>query len=159
VTTTTTKNKEEKVSSQNRSHQQHQHHQHSQRSHPSRTMKIVPTEHPIVVLDDCLSSSSAQQMIKQSTVMPAQLYSFQQAPHLPELAALERNDARVALPGSGTSTNVTIAACNAQDTKPESSSAFRSGRWALDEKIIFLYALRKFGKGRWKKMKVYLPNR
>jgi hypothetical protein len=35
----------------------------------------------------------------------------------------------------------------------------RSGRWTLDEKILFLYGLQKFGKGRWKKMSVYLPNR
>jgi len=35
----------------------------------------------------------------------------------------------------------------------------RTGRWTLDEKILFLYGLKKFGKGRWKKMSVYLPNR
>jgi hypothetical protein len=35
----------------------------------------------------------------------------------------------------------------------------RSGRWTLDEKVLFLYGLQKFGKGRWKKMSVYLPNR
>jgi hypothetical protein len=35
----------------------------------------------------------------------------------------------------------------------------RTGRWTLDEKLLFLYGLRQFGKGRWKKMKVYLPDR
>ena len=35
----------------------------------------------------------------------------------------------------------------------------RVGRWSLDEKILFLYGLRKFGKGRWKKMSMYLPDR
>jgi len=35
----------------------------------------------------------------------------------------------------------------------------RTGRWTLDEKVLFLYGLEKFGKGRWKKMSVYLPNR
>mmetsp|Transcript_20795 Transcript_20795/g.44151 ORF Transcript_20795/g.44151 Transcript_20795/m.44151 type:complete len:291 (+) Transcript_20795:122-994(+) len=35
----------------------------------------------------------------------------------------------------------------------------RSGRWTPDEKILFLYGLRMFGKGRWKKMSVYLPQR
>jgi hypothetical protein len=35
----------------------------------------------------------------------------------------------------------------------------RTGRWTLDEKVLFLYGLQKFGKGRWKKMSVYLPNR
>lgn len=38
-------------------------------------------------------------------------------------------------------------------------SSHRIGRWSLDEKVLFLYGLRKFGKGRWKKMSVYLPNR
>ena len=40
-----------------------------------------------------------------------------------------------------------------------STVAWRTGRWTMDEKILFLYALRKFGKGRWKKMKTYLPQR
>jgi len=35
----------------------------------------------------------------------------------------------------------------------------RSGRWTLDEKILFLYGLRRFGKGRWKKISIYLPDR
>ncbi|EEC50126.1 predicted protein [Phaeodactylum tricornutum CCAP 1055/1] len=38
-------------------------------------------------------------------------------------------------------------------------SPHRTGRWTLDEKILFLYGLRKFGKGKWKKMSAYLPNR
>jgi hypothetical protein len=40
-----------------------------------------------------------------------------------------------------------------------SSSAQRAGRWTPDEKILFLYGLKRFGKGRWKKMSVYLPHR
>ena len=36
---------------------------------------------------------------------------------------------------------------------------YRTGRWTPDEKILFLYGLRMFGKGRWKKMSIYLPNR
>ncbi len=35
----------------------------------------------------------------------------------------------------------------------------RTGRWTPDEKILFLYGLKRFGKGRWKKMSVYLPHR
>ena len=35
----------------------------------------------------------------------------------------------------------------------------RTGRWTPNEKILFLYGLRMFGKGRWKKMSVYLPQR
>lgn len=46
-------------------------------------------------------------------------------------------------------------------TKPDinGGSPFRTGRWTPDEKILFLYGLRMFGKGRWKKMSVYLPQR
>jgi hypothetical protein len=35
----------------------------------------------------------------------------------------------------------------------------KTGRWSLDEKILFLYGLRKFGKGRWKKIGAYIPHR
>jgi len=47
------------------------------------------------------------------------------------------------------------------DSKPETNvgQPFRSGRWTPDEKILFLYGLKMFGKGRWKKMSIYLPQR
>jgi SHAQKYF class myb-like DNA-binding protein len=47
------------------------------------------------------------------------------------------------------------------ESKSDSSGGppFRTGRWTPDEKILFLYGLRMFGKGRWKKMSVYLPQR
>lgn len=44
-------------------------------------------------------------------------------------------------------------------TRTPPSLAQRTGRWSLDEKILFLYGLRKFGKGRWKKISIYLPKR
>ena len=34
-----------------------------------------------------------------------------------------------------------------------------TGRWSLDEKILFLFGLQKFGKGHWKKISMYVPNR
>jgi hypothetical protein len=34
-----------------------------------------------------------------------------------------------------------------------------SGRWDAKEKLLFLYGLSKFGKGRWKKISVYVPDR
>jgi hypothetical protein len=49
----------------------------------------------------------------------------------------------------------TVNARKCSDRNP----SHRSGRWSLDEKVLFLYGLQKFGKGRWKKMSVYLPNR
>ena len=47
------------------------------------------------------------------------------------------------------------------NTKPDSDRGlpFRTGRWTPDEKILFLYGLKMFGKGRWKKMSIYLPHR
>lgn len=39
------------------------------------------------------------------------------------------------------------------------SGRHRVGRWTLDEKILFLYGLQKFGKGRWKKISFYVPER
>lgn len=39
------------------------------------------------------------------------------------------------------------------------SSDQRVGRWTLDEKLLFLYGLQKFGKGRWKKISLYVPGR
>merc|ERR1719491_1078424 len=47
------------------------------------------------------------------------------------------------------------------EAKPDINGGppFRTGRWTPDEKILFLYGLRMFGKGRWKKMSVYLPQR
>ena len=35
----------------------------------------------------------------------------------------------------------------------------RAGRWSLDEKILFLFGLQKFGKGHWKKISMYVPDR
>ena len=51
---------------------------------------------------------------------------------------------------------------NFESTKSDNSNGgppFRTGRWTPDEKILFLYGLKMFGKGRWKKMSVYLPQR
>jgi hypothetical protein len=39
------------------------------------------------------------------------------------------------------------------------NNKYRTGRWSLDEKILFLYGLQKFGKGRWKKISIYVPHR
>lgn len=47
-----------------------------------------------------------------------------------------------------------------ETVSPESEPASsRCGRWSLDEKLIFLFCLSLFGKGRWKKIHAYLPNR
>ena len=44
-------------------------------------------------------------------------------------------------------------------TSTQASGSMRTGRWTFEEKLLFLYGLRKYGKGRWKKISVYLPNR
>ena len=47
------------------------------------------------------------------------------------------------------------------EPKPEQNiePSLRSGRWTPDEKILFLHGLKIFGKGRWKKISIYLPQR
>ena len=35
----------------------------------------------------------------------------------------------------------------------------RSGRWSQDEKLLFLHGLLVYGKGRWKKIRTFLPER
>jgi Myb-like DNA-binding domain len=41
-------------------------------------------------------------------------------------------------------------------TKPPTA---RSGRWTNDEKLLFLYGLQKYGRGRWKLIQWYCPGR
>lgn len=43
--------------------------------------------------------------------------------------------------------------------KAVSQPPVRAGRWSLDEKILFLFGLQKFGKGHWKKISMYVPDR
>jgi hypothetical protein len=42
---------------------------------------------------------------------------------------------------------------------PKFFGQYKTGRWSLDEKLLFLYGLKKFGKGKWKKISAYLPDR
>lgn len=35
----------------------------------------------------------------------------------------------------------------------------RTGRWTLDEKLLFLYGLQKYGMGKWKWIQFYCPGR
>jgi hypothetical protein len=46
-----------------------------------------------------------------------------------------------------------------EQTAEESYVPSKVGRWTLDEKILFLYGLQKFGKGHWKKISMYVPDR
>mmetsp|Transcript_25223 Transcript_25223/g.38828 ORF Transcript_25223/g.38828 Transcript_25223/m.38828 type:complete len:294 (-) Transcript_25223:300-1181(-) len=36
---------------------------------------------------------------------------------------------------------------------------YKTGRWSIEEKLLFLYGLSKFGKGKWKKIGTLLPTR
>jgi hypothetical protein len=51
----------------------------------------------------------------------------------------------------------TVAA--ASSVPSTSAQPSRTGRWSLDEKILFLFGLQKFGKGHWKKISMYVPDR
>lgn len=59
------------------------------------------------------------------------------------------------IPGYSTSTIAAGASTNA----PKCSRSSRSGRWTPDEKLLFLHGLHIFGRGRWKKIRQFLPTR
>jgi len=40
-----------------------------------------------------------------------------------------------------------------------SRASSRSGRWTPDEKLLFLHGLKLYGRGRWKKIRQFLPTR
>jgi hypothetical protein len=58
----------------------------------------------------------------------------------------------------GASTGGVVSASNS-DTEDKNVTQVKSGRWSLDEKLMFLYGLSLFGKGRWKKIHAYVPER
>jgi len=55
---------------------------------------------------------------------------------------------------SSTTTGTTITG----NTSDRSRSS-RSGRWTPDEKLLFLHGLKVYGRGRWKKIRQFLPTR
>ncbi|KAI2501091.1 hypothetical protein MHU86_13382 [Fragilaria crotonensis] len=44
-------------------------------------------------------------------------------------------------------------------SQSNNSGPGRSGRWTPDEKLLFLHGLKLHGRGRWKKIRYYLPTR
>ena len=44
-------------------------------------------------------------------------------------------------------------------THPTSLPTLKHGRWSPEEKLLFLHGLQLFGKGRWKKIRTFLPLR
>lgn len=44
-------------------------------------------------------------------------------------------------------------------TKDAATPEPRSGRWTIDEKILFLYGLQKYGRGKWRQIQSYCPGR
>ncbi len=44
-------------------------------------------------------------------------------------------------------------------SRTNSSGPGRSGRWTPDEKLLFLHGLKLHGRGRWKKIRQFLPTR
>jgi hypothetical protein len=62
-------------------------------------------------------------------------------------------------PGNNSSAPTVVPSRRRTTSTQASSGNLRTGRWTLEEKLLFLYGLRKYGKGRWKKISVYLPHR
>lgn len=84
--------------------------------------------------------------------------TFDHAVTSSKLEQLAMSALPAALAVSGTAIDTEIRPVIRAQTSTTTSKQ-RTGRWTPDEKILFLYGLKRFGKGRWKKMSVYLPHR
>ena len=60
---------------------------------------------------------------------------------------------------TATSNLMVIPSCSSGNETQNNSTAAKCGRWSLNEKLLFLYGLSVFGKGRWKKISAYVPAR
>ena len=85
---------------------------------------------------------------------------------LPVLAPAVTASSDKSLAASMPTTDVAVSAdamdnvATKETSTPEAEVASsRCGRWSLDEKLMFLYGLSLFGKGRWKKIHAYVPDR
>jgi hypothetical protein len=111
------------------------------------------TNAPSVIVDEvavtaaaAVGASDAAEVMKDSIVVDVQ-------GTVPETQLMDVKAATVATNGdSGT-------AAAARSTPSIPSQPSRTGRWSLDEKILFLFGLQKFGKGHWKKISMYVPDR
>jgi SHAQKYF class myb-like DNA-binding protein len=52
-----------------------------------------------------------------------------------------------------------VAAAPSENTVTPTSPTFKHGRWSPEEKLLFLHGLQLFGRGRWKKIRTFLPLR
>ncbi|GKY93964.1 hypothetical protein MPSEU_000363300 [Mayamaea pseudoterrestris] len=48
---------------------------------------------------------------------------------------------------------------NSPIKRQQNGNQYKTGRWSFDEKLLFLFGLARFGKGKWKKISAYLPQR
>jgi len=93
------------------------------------------------------------------------------ATHMPYLPAACNTPCSASHPNVGKNASVTLPAppivpystsTMSTDTTADTSNrsrSSRSGRWTPDEKLLFLHGLHIFGRGRWKKIRQFLPTR
>lgn len=99
-----------------------------------------------------------------------QSYTHTMAPSNPSMLSPSPSPAgTIVSPLTSTSTSTTTNASaqgesSAGDytkitSQTNNSGPGRSGRWTPDEKLLFLHGLKLHGRGRWKKIRYYLPTR
>lgn len=81
-------------------------------------------------------------------------------PHVDDQAEVARFPAAAPLvPTISPSPAVASTVESKKSAATSSVAAPRSGRWTLDEKVLFLYGLQKYGRGKWKYIQSYCPGR
>jgi hypothetical protein len=79
---------------------------------------------------------------------------YSKTPTTSKSASDEHSD--ILAPTLNGETSTKKRALSERSSSPDSQ---RSGRWSPDEKLLFLHGLKVFGKGRWKKIRTFLPTR
>eukprot|EP00529_Nitzschia_sp_RCC80_P019438 CAMPEP_0113486032 /NCGR_PEP_ID=MMETSP0014_2-20120614/24788_1 /TAXON_ID=2857 /ORGANISM="Nitzschia sp." /LENGTH=431 /DNA_ID=CAMNT_0000379693 /DNA_START=69 /DNA_END=1361 /DNA_ORIENTATION=- /assembly_acc=CAM_ASM_000159 len=64
-----------------------------------------------------------------------------------------------AIPASGAQAVSAKKGVGKVGSKSHEGTQYKTGRWTVEEKIIFLHLLRRFGRGKWKNYQPYLPFR
>ena len=115
------------------------------------------TNAPSVVVDEVAVTAAAA--VAASDAAEAMKDSLHEQMNVPTEAHLTDMNAVVAT-GTSAANGENGAVSDARYVPPTlAGQPARAGRWSLDEKILFLFGLQKFGKGHWKKISMYVPDR
>lgn len=76
-----------------------------------------------------------------------------------QLNLIQNVNRNVAAAGAAVATKAPPSGRRNSDIPVAIVKNYQVGRWSQDERILFLYGLQTFGKGRWKKISSFVPNR